>query len=78
MTVGNHLVSSVSEVRELSGEPGQGVLRKELDHLHVHCRVLWPSSDALPAGAGLIADHGGVGHRESWEAAIADSNVNCL
>jgi PPOX class probable FMN-dependent enzyme len=38
--VAEHLVTSLHEVRELYGEPGEGVLRKELDHLDVHCRAL--------------------------------------
>ena len=34
-TVDDHLVASWSEVRELDGEPGDGVLRRELDHRDV-------------------------------------------
>lgn len=38
--MGDHRVTSLEEVRELYGEPSEGVLRKELDHLDVHCRAL--------------------------------------
>lgn len=40
MAVDGHLVTSIHEVRELYGEPADGVLRKELDHLGMHCRAL--------------------------------------
>ena len=38
--MGEHEVSTLGEVRELYGEPSDGVLRKELDHLDRHCRAL--------------------------------------
>jgi len=40
MAVDGHLVTSMHQVRELYGEPGEGVLLKELDHLDAHCRAL--------------------------------------
>lgn len=38
----------------------------------------WASADGLPSGAEMMRDHSGMGDRESWEAAIADSYTNRL
>jgi predicted pyridoxine 5'-phosphate oxidase superfamily flavin-nucleotide-binding protein len=40
VAVRDHLVTSLQEIRELYGEPGEGVLLRELDHLDGHCRAL--------------------------------------
>lgn len=38
--MGEHDVTTLAEVRDVYGEPSDGVIRKELDHLDGHCRAL--------------------------------------